>query len=270
MKHLRAARKSNRRQYTHTHDVKSGMAHGFCAMHMVFSNLTISKTDTSERVTGEYRTSVARKNAIKSPEYRWIKHQFTGDVMKYLFTRTDCCAAWIASCYCYGQYYFTSLTLTTPIENGWQDTTNCRQIPMNIFSTLFVTTFFFCIGSVGSRFFYYFFFVQMCALVRLIVFFSLCGHLLCAHIGEGRKYDMNSIDMNMSKYENDDGRTKTNDRMNAREWNREKKLRVLTNDVDIWWRKRFSLWCANQKFQPHFSSARAFTHLPLRFEISSH
>lgn len=34
---------------------------------------------------------LARKNAIKSPEYRWIKHQFTGDVMKYLFTRTDCC-----------------------------------------------------------------------------------------------------------------------------------------------------------------------------------
>lgn len=29
---------------------------------------------------------------------------------------------------CYGQYYFTSLTLTTPIENGWQDTTNRRRM----------------------------------------------------------------------------------------------------------------------------------------------
>lgn len=77
--------------------------------------------------------NVARKNAIKSPEHRWIRHQFTGDVMKYLFTWTDCCLNHMLLL-CYGQYYFTSLTLTTPIENGWQDTTNRRQIPLNIFN----------------------------------------------------------------------------------------------------------------------------------------
>lgn len=77
--------------------------------------------------------NVARKNAIKSPEHRWIRHQFTGDVMKYLFTWTDCCLNHMLLL-CYGQYYFTSLTLTTPIENGWQDTTNRRQIPLNMFN----------------------------------------------------------------------------------------------------------------------------------------
>lgn len=195
MKQSHAGQKSNRRQWISPHE-EGHRAHICVCLFMYASGCAVvDGTSGTERETEEsMHTSVARKNAIKSPEYRWIKYQFTGDVMKYLFTRTDCCLAE----YCYGQYYFTSLTLTTPIENEWQDTTNCRQIHQWIY----FRRFFFSVTS--FVFFLLLFFSLLLALISLYILFCfvflrfgwmclslsdffffcfvLCGHLFSAHM----------------------------------------------------------------------------------------
>lgn len=141
-------------------------------------------------------------------------------------------AAWITCYYCYGQYYFTSLTLTTPIENGWQDTTNRRQIPLNHFNAF---CFGFCDGfSFCSDLLFFPILVCMCLCIFLSgnLFYSFfsrerqkkvnvrpCGHLLL-HVRE--IYEMILINMIMSEYENDDRTEKQTSKssLELRRWHR--------------------------------------------------
>lgn len=167
-------------------------------------------------------------------------HQFTGDVMKCLFTWTDCCLNHMLLLLWAILFYIVNAN-----DANWERMTRHNKSSPNtieyfqrflfrilcrffvLFSTCFFSPFWFaCVRIFLSGNLFYFFFREREREKKVNV--RPCGHLLL-HVRE--TYEMILINMVMSEYENDDRTEKTNDQELT--W-----ASTLTSDDEI-----YSLWC---------------------------